>query len=506
MLEYLKNETNKTYTENGAVTLQSTLSECVDFFALIGGKRYAEDDDLTTLFLRAYAENPDIAMKLLFFTRDVREGMGERRIFRVILKWLASYKLESVRKNIAYIAEYGRYDDLLSLLYTPCEKEAISLIKTQLDKDFVAMLNGEPVSLLAKWLPSVNASNKKTVADAKRVAKALGLNDAEYRKTLSSLRKYTDIIENRLRESDYTFEYSKQPSKAMLKYRKAFYRNDEERYKAYLESVSRGEVTMHTGTLTPYDIVHPVIQNLNIVMDWYYGKWVAPDMSKVGSALTAEERQVLNTTWNALDDYTNNENSIVVVDGSGSMYGGDPAPIDVAISLGLYFAERNKGAFNNHFITFSTNPKLVEIKGSDIAEKICYCMSYNEVASTNIQAVFELILNTALKNKVPQSELPSTIYIVSDMEFNRCTQDAETTNFEYAKELFEKNGYKLPQVVFWNVNARNNQVPVTKNEQGVALVSGASPKLFGMITAHDFNPESIMLSVVMKERYEKIKA
>lgn len=503
MLEYLKNETNKTYTENGAVTLRSTLSQCVDFFALIGGKRYEEDDDIITLFLRAYAENPDIAMKLLFFTRDVRQGMGERRIFKVILKWLAKYKPESVKKNIGYIAEYGRYDDLIALLETPCEKDAVSLIKAQLEKDVAAMQKGEPVSLLAKWLPSVNASNTKTVADAKRIAKALGFNSAEYRKTLSPLRKYTDIIENRLRESDYTFDYSVQPSKAMLKYRKAFIRNDNERYTTFLNSVAKGEAKMNTGTLTPYDIVHPVILKMNYGYEWYSDE---VDLKKVDSLLTAEERAALNTTWNALEDYTNDENALVVVDGSGSMYVGTPAPIDVAISLGMYFAERNKGVFNNHFITFSETPQLVEIKGSDIAEKIYYCMSYNEVADTNIQAVFELILNTAIENKVPQNELPATIYIISDMEFNRCTEDADITNFEYAKKLFEENGYKLPQVVFWNVNARNNQVPVKKNEQGVALVSGSSPKLFNMIVNHDLNPESMMLSVAMSERYEKIKA
>ena len=211
-----------------------------------------------------------------------------------------------------------------------------------------------------------------------------------------------------------------------------------------------------------------------------------------------------------MEDFTNDENALAVIDGSGSMYGGvEPIPATVALSLGIYFAERNKGAFKNHFITFSENPQLVEIKGDDILDKVRYCHDYDEVANTNIQKVFELVLNAAKKNNVPQAELPKRLYIISDMEFDYCADDANLTNFEYAKKLFEDAGYKLPEVVFWNVSSRNRQQPVTKNEQGVLLVSGCTPRLFSMMadgSLSDRAPYEFMMEVLMSERYEKIAA
>ena len=189
------------------------------------------------------------------------------------------------------------------------------------------------------------------------------------------------------------------------------------------------------------------------------------------------------------------------------MYCGyDPKPAAVALSLGIYFAERNTGAFANHFITFSQTPQLVEIKGADIAEKVRYCRGFNEVANTNIEAVFHLILQTAVKNSVPQNELPSKIIIISDMEFDWCTENASLTNFENAKRKFEDCGYKLPDVVFWNVDSRNRQQPVTKNEQGAVLVSGFTPRMFSMVAGGTMNPYAFMLEVIGSERYAKICA
>ena len=220
MLKYLKNEANLTHTENGAVTYRSTQSECLDLFATIGALRRESDEEITNRFLRAYAEDADLAMKTLFFARDVRGGIGERRVFRTILKWLAENEPQSLEKNIPYIAEYGRYDDLLTLMGTSCEGKALQQIKEQLDADCAALESGNSVSLLAKWLPSVNASNEDTVRTAKRIARMMGMNDVQYRKMLSALRAKIGIIENNLREKDYTFDYAKQPSKAMFKYRK----------------------------------------------------------------------------------------------------------------------------------------------------------------------------------------------------------------------------------------------------------------------------------------------
>ena len=488
MLQYLKQQSNKTYTENGAATLQSTLSDCLDLFATIGAIRRESDGEIVARFLRAFTEDKDIAMKLLFYARDIRGGLGERKVFRVILKWLAQNEPNTVCKNLPYIAEYGRFDDLLVLFGTPVEKDMLALIREQLHKDVSAINNGEEISLLGKWLPSINASNAETVKAAKKIARYLSMDDKTYRKTLVRLREHIRIIENNLREKDYTFDYEKQPSKAMFKYRDAFIRNDAERYNLFLNKVTAGEAKLNTDTLMPYEIITP-----------FFNKNVSD-----------EERKSINTTWNAQKDFGGNENALVVIDGSGSMYGwGDPKPATVALSLGIYFAERNTGAFKNHFITFSETPQLVEIKGEDILDKVRYCCNYNEVANTNIQKVFELILNAAKKNRVPHEKLPKKLYIVSDMEFDYCTEDASLTNFEYAKKRFEEAGYHLPEVIFWNVASRNRQQPVTKNEQGVALVSGCTPRLFSIIAEGNVSamtPYQIMLDVLGSERYEKIAA
>ena len=485
MLEYLKNEANRTYTENGAVTHATTYCDCLDLFATIGALRSAGDQEILKRFVRAFTEDPDLAMKTLFFARDVRGGLGERKVFRVCLQWLAHNAPDSAKKNIPYVAEFGRWDDLLSLLGTPCEKDALGLIKKQLETDLESMDMGDETSLLAKWLPSVNASNAQTIAYAKKIARFLGMTDATYRKTLVKLRKHIRIIENSLREKDYTFDYAKQPSKAMFKYRKAFYRNDGDRYSEFMSKVSRGEAQLHTGTLTPYEIIKP----------FFYGK------------VSDQEAAAIDATWNAQEDFTGDENALVVIDGSGSMYCcGEPRPITVALSLGIYFAERNVGSFRNFFLTFSEKPQLVQIKGKTILEKVRYCKSFNEVANTNIQKVFELILRAAVKNKVPQSQMPSTLYIISDMEFDYCATGADITNFEYAKKIFAEAGYQLPKVVFWNVQSRNQQQPVTQNEQGVALVSGCSPRIFNMLKSGILSPLGYMLDILGGERYQRIAA
>lgn len=490
MLDFLKKEANKTFTENGAAAFVSTQSACLDLFATIGALRSASGQEIMDRFLHAFAEDPDLAMKTLFFGRDVRGGAGERRVFRTILGWLSVNAPQSAEKNIPYIAEFGRFDDLLVLLDTPCEEAALAYIKKQLDADLAALEAGEEVSLLGKWLPSVNASSRAAVRQANRIAHYLGMNAAQYRKTLSALRARIAIIENNLRERDYSFDYAKQPSKAMFKYRKAFLRNDGERYSAFMEQVAQGTAQLHTGTLTPYEIITPCFT---------YGG--------VRNPIETQERKAIDATWNALEDFTGGENALVVVDGSGSMYCGlEPFPAAVALSLGIYFAERNSGVFHNHFITFSENPRLVEIKGGDICEKVRYCARFNEVANTNLQKVFELILRTAVKNRLPQDEMPAKLYIISDMEFDCCVGDGDLTNFEYARRLFAEHGYRLPEVVFWNVACRNRQQPVLMNDAGAALVSGCSPRIFSMLRTGTLSPFTFMMEVLGSERYAVIAA
>ena len=482
MLEFLKKTANRTFTENGAVTPRSTGSDVLNLFATIGALRSQNEAEIEKRFLRSFAEDGNLTMKMLFYARDVRGGLGERRVFRVLLRYLAENSPASLARNLRLVPEYGRWDDLLLLLNTPLHALTVSLLKEQFEADLAALKGDGEVSLLGKWLPSVNASNGDVVRTAKRLAKEFGMSEAEYRKALSALRARIRILENYLRESDYSFDYSRQPSRAMFKYRKAFLRHDEERYREFMNKVSTGEATLHTGGLMPYDIVQSAYR------------------------ATQEERPALNATWTALEDFTKDDNALVVADGSGSMYSGSPMAAAVAQSLAIYFAEHNHGAFHNHFITFSNTPQLVEIKGSDIVEKVLYCRSFNEVADTNIQKVYELILQTALRHHLPQSELPSTLYIISDMEFNYCTRDASLSNFEYAKNLYASHGYRLPAVVFWNVQSRREQQPVTMNEQGVALVSGFSPRIFSQVISGDTDPYTYMLNVLMSERYAPITA
>ena len=482
MLNFLKNIAGRTFTENGAVTLRTSGNECLDLFATIGALRNAAEDEIAARFLRAYTENPDLAMKLLFYARDIRGGLGERRVFRVLLTWLAQNEPGVLRRNLPYVAEYGRWDDALVLLDTPLRVDAVLLLRAQFEADMDALQRGGQVSLLGKWLPSVNAHSANAVRQARVLARAFGMTEARYRKALSQLRQAIRILENNLRERDYTFDYAAQPSRAMFKYRRAFLRNDEARYVAFMERVMKGEAAVHTAGLMPYDIVQ--------------------------AAYRADpgDRAALNATWNALEDFTGDENALVVADGSGSMYCGQPMAAAVAQSLAIYFAQRNRGAFHNHFITFSMTPQLVEIKGADIVEQVRYCRTFNECANTNLQAVFELILEAAVRNRLPQRELPSTLYIVSDMEFDFCAKDASMTNFERARALYRQHGYRLPRVVFWNVQSRSRQQPVSMNAQGVALVSGCTPRIFSQVMSGEMDPMRNMLSVLLSDRYAAIGA
>lgn len=496
MLEYLKNEANMTLTENGAATYESTGSECLDLFATIGALRNADDAEIVKRFVRAYTEDPDAAMKTVFFARDVRGGLGERRVFRVIMGWLAVNEPASVKKNLRYVAEFGRFDDLLSFMDTPCEADELEVIREQFSADRAAAEKGENVSLLAKWLPSVNASSDGTKRLGKKIAKALGLSDAEYRRALTDLRARIGIIENALREKDYSFDYGKQPSRAMFKYKKAFVRNDRDRYAAFLSAVAAGGAVLHADNVAPYELVAPYL----------FDGWNGNHRSFMKD-ITREEKDALNATWASLPNFGDDGNALAVIDTSGSMYWAEGVmPAAVALSLGLYFAEHNKGAFGNHFIEFSARPQLIEIKGETFADRLRYVASFNEIANTDLEAVFDLILKAAVENNVPQNELPAKLVIISDMEFDFCVGNADATVFQNAKAKFKAAGYELPQIVFWNAASRNRQQPVSRNDRGVALVSGVTPRLFSMIAGGIVSPYAFMKDVLGSERYAKIAA
>lgn len=496
MRNEIKQEANMTLTENGAVTYTSTGSACLDLFATIGALRRESDTEIITRFIRAYTEDANLAMKLLFFARDIRGGLGERHVFRTIFAWLATNAPSSVKKNIAYVAEYGRFDDLLVLLDTPCETAMLSFLRAQFEMDLSNLKNGNCISLLGKWLPSVNASNRQTICNAKKIAKSFGINDAKYRKATTALRAQIHIIENYLREKDYRFDYEKQPSRAMFKYKKAFMRNDKERYSAFLSRVASGKSNLHADNIAPYELIEPYLST-----NWYWKQ------NCFLRDITPDEKNALNATWQSLPTFGTNENALAVIDTSGSMYcDAKPLPAAVALSLGLYFAEHNKGIFHNHFIEFSARPQLIEIKGDTFVDQLRYLTTFSEIADTNLEAVFDLILKTAIKNRLPQKELPTKLIIISDMEFNACVKNASAVNFKNAQKKYKSNGYQLPKIIFWNVASRNRQQPVTMNEQGVILISGATPRIFSMVAGGHLSPYTFMMEVLESARYSKIIA
>ena len=494
-LEAIIGQLNVTYTENGDIAYKSTGSACLDFFSLCGGMR-RNLEDLDKLFAKAYVENPVVAIKILFYMRNIRGGLGERNSFRVLLKELAQFYPEMAKQIVYAVPEYGRWDDLLVLLDTPIKEDAIALIKNQIEKDKKAMEKGEEVSLLGKWLPSINTSSKESVARAKIVMTALGMKAVEYRKLCSALRKEIKILEDYLRRKDYTFDYSKQPSQAMLRYKKAFMRNDEERYKSFLnkvveqaEKLARGEeipeedkVKLNTKTLYPYQIVGPFMK---------YGI----NQMDEGQVLSLE------ASWEALDRGSFDSKTIVVRDGSGSMYRGDgeSAPISIATSLALFFAEQLGGVYKNSFITFSSKPELIQVPetADTLEKKLNFISKFNDCSNTDIGKVYNLILQVAKSGNVPKEEMIERILIISDMEFNCCASTDST--FEFYKKAFEEAGYELPEIVFWNVEARDTHLPVTQNEKGVKLVSGASANIFASVVSGDLKvvtPYDFMLKML----------
>lgn len=485
MLNYLKEETNVTSTENGDRAFKTTYSELLDLFASGGALRQASQTDVVKLFSKALAEDTLLGIKSMFYFRDVRGGQGERDVFRLMLNYLAVTQPNLVKANIFNIPYYGRWDDMYALFDTPLEKFAADAMKSVLLND----INSEAPSLLAKWLKSENASSPETVALAKKTRKLFNFTPKQYRKILSDLRKRISIIETKLTERNYPeIDYSTVPSLAGLKYRQAFFRNDEERYSQFVSDAINGEVKVNTKALYPYEIITKITR----VLPSHF--------------IDTKQDEVLDMMWRNLPDYINGskENAIAVVDTSGSMNG---LPRGVALSLGIYMAERNHGVFKDHFITFSEKPTLEKIVGNNIAEKVRNMDSAKWGFNTNLENVLSLILDTAIKYQVPQSEMIKRLYIISDMQFDASTNYDKRNKsvFQKAQEVYKSYGYEFPSVVFWNVNAQPNNFPVTKNDYGVQLVSGCSPSIFtNLIAGKELSAQELMLDVLNSERYDMV--
>ena len=503
-LDTLEKEASVTRTLNGARTYSTSSDACLDLFAVAGGMRGKSEKELFRLFDRAYIENPELAVKLLFYIRDIRGGLGERGVFRTLVRHLAKTRPGSARKNVSLIAEYGRYDDLLCLMRTPAQKEVVRVISSQLEEDLKALearRRGDSeahISLLAKWLPSVNTSSARTRGQAKILREALGLTEAGYRKMLSELRAAISVTERRLTDKKIDkINYEAVPAGAILKYRAAFERRDTERFWDYLTAVAEGEKKIHCDTLFPYEIVRPFISRS---ISWSDYSYLAKDISG---------EDVLGLMWDNLGAETAGQNAIAVVDTSGSMYttwNGHLMPAVVAQALGLYFAEHCKGTFHNTFITFNSTPHLVKVRGESLKDKLVYMQSAEWGGSTNLEAVFDLILRAAVSSNAPQEDMPATIYIISDMEFNCATRGTDKTVYESAKAKYEANGYQVPAVVFHNVNSWQMQTPVRAHTKGTALVSGAGTNSFKYKFDGNITPMEHMLRVLNGPRYAAVHA
>lgn len=485
-------------TENGAITHKSTMSGLMDMFAMGAAYRSRSEEDCILLFKNAYLEDPAYALKCLFYISDCRGGQGERRFFRVCAKWLASYDTEAMRRNLIHIPEYRRWDDLFVFIGTPLEKDALAIVKHQLALD----VQCKTPSLLGKWMPSENTSSSKTRKTALAVRKYLGMTPRQYRKTLSVLRARINVLERLMSEGRWDeIEFDKIPSKAGLKYKNAFARHDIERMKSeknvqsYEDFAKDTTKTVNAEVLNPVDIANKI-----------FG----------GKVRTETDRAMMDKYWQNLKDYYHGreENRIAICDVSGSMYG---QPLNAAVSMSAYIAERGKGPFKDHFITFSGNPALVRFEGVDITDKFKRAASADWGMNTNVEAAFDLMLNVAIKNNVPASDMPTTLYIFSDMEFDGCMTCGSAvadrwgrggtrvhnpdTLFETIAKKWQTYGYELPRVIFWNLDARQENIPALGGR--FSYVSGFSMTMVENILSGK-DGYALMMDKLNSPRYEVI--
>jgi len=462
LLEGMKKNSTITNTK-GSAYYATTFDSNLDVFTMVS--RYNSDEELIRLFNNALNENEEIALANLLYVLDIRGGKGERRIFKTIFKDLCINHTSSALRVLPFISELGRYDYILVGLDTPIEKEVISLIKKQLEID---MESNNP-SLLAKWLPSHRTHNINNEV-AKKIMKSLKMTEKEYRQMLSQLRKKLNIVEKNLTEKTYeNIEFSKVPTKAMLKYTNAYMKRMPQEYSEYKNKVKNGELKINTSGLFAYEIVKKILWESN-------------------------DDELYDLMWNNQKDVLKgcNTNVLVMADTSGSMTCYGAIPYATSIGLALYTAERNTGIFKNHFITFSDKPYLCEIKGETIKDKVSNIPSI--VANTDIDASFKLILKTAKENKLNQEDLPSHLLIISDMEFDNGVYSKNGTNFDGWKQAFKKEGYKLPVIIFWNVAGNTKGVPATKFDNDVAMISGFSTNILeNLLTLESYTPTNIML-------------
>lgn len=488
-------------TENGAFAYDSTAQGALlDLFSQIGALRSRTEDEIARKFASAFAEDALLATKMLFYSGDIRQGgLGERRTFRICLRWMAENHPDIVLKNIELIPYFNRFDSWFVLVGTDCEKAMWELVAKTLTEDVKAMKISTarkhvPASLLAKWMPSENTSSAKTRALAAKAIKALKLPPRSYRRMLSALRKHINVTECMMSAGEWTgIDYAKVPSYAMHNYGSAFAKHDHERFDAYLKSVSKGETKINSSVLYPYDLVGKYLES-----GWYGVR--AGDCN-----LAAGRNEVVEAQWKALPNYlTKPMNAVVMADVSGSMRG---RPMATSIGLATYFAQHNTGAYRNMYLTFTDNPHFINIpEGASLYECVKKVASAGVGYSTNLEKAFKAILETAVNNKVPANEMPKALVVISDMEINCYMRPGRHWDFlNVQRARFEAAGYELPSIYLWNVNARKDTF-LSQSEK-VYFVSGQSPSVFKQIcnAVDGITAYELMLQVLNGKAYANVR-
>lgn len=487
----MKNVLNaeKTLTTNGAIAYKTSDKNLLDFNFHVSAMRNISDQEIIDQYAKAFYEDKLIAIKYLFYVGDIRGGLGERKVFKACLKWLAETQPEITKAIIPLVAEYTRWDNLWVLLDTDLKDDVILLVKTQLNEDSKNMLNNKPISLLAKWMKSTNCSSKESKRLAKILCHELGMTETQYRKLLSKLREYLDVVERKMSAKEWdTIKYEAVPSKANLNYSSAFLRNDQERRREYLSSLAKGETKINAGVLQPHEIAYK------------YGR----------RSSTYDE--AYESLWKALPDLSV-ENTLVVRDGSGSMTWGTcgnsgATPLDVATALAIYMAEHNTGGWKDKYVTFSAKPKVVDLSGCNtLREKLDLSKRESDCSNTNIYATMKLILETAVRNNMTRDEMPKTIVICSDMQFDGRSHNLNQSLFDTIAKEYKEHGYLLPKICFWNISGNiNNTVPMQKNELGLILCSSFSIQILKMFMSGKTDSYVILLEQLNTERYEPVEA
>lgn len=502
--------TATTYTDNGAPSNESTGSYCLDYFFKCRGASSAEVGDLV---VKAWKENPLTTLKLMFYTRDCRGGKGERKLFYD--SFLAIYRTScdeevnaynALNINIKHIPEYGSWKDVFHLWEVLAETnmlggQILRLITAQLETDFMNMGLGKPVSLCAKWAPSANS--KLGITLAKQIYRSRDASKIYRTKYLTPLREYINIVERLMCAGKWEdIEFSKVPSQAMRKLKNAFKKHTPEKFGAWLEEVKAGKSKVCAKQLFPYQLVSN------------YG---AED------PLVEEQWKVISNSVSA-----SLKDTVIVVDTSGSMtsplYKSATTCMDVALSLGLLVAEHTQPPFRNTIITFTTDPTLLELPDPSISmhTRLERLRLAPWGGSTNIQAVFDLIINKVLEVGSGASAptpipAPKRVIIVSDMQFNAACRDinnnsdiidnidsSNTTNFEVIKQKYAANNLIMPQLVFWNVAGDTKDFPIKMDDANTILISGFSQSILESIIDGNTSPMDIMNRVINNPRYDKI--